>query len=439
MPIQQVSPGRFVVQKFAADPLGGQPHRWCKRVRGLESAEKQDRMFAAEASEWASRRQFLKDAQTRGIALPSTSAPSSMPGFSDFLERTYLPWAKTTLDPETMRARAPSLVVLAEDLGNTPLHEVEDVVDELVEKWRAEGCRYSATFDRLGRPLNRKPRPISAAGINERLKLLRAILGHAHMRARVLATAPRIQLLKKKRADPGAAEPVRYFTPEERVRFLRYARPDVADVFNVGRMLGTRPAELIHLTVGSVDFRRKKVWVQASPCELCRDGTWVPKTGCFRGVDICPDLMPILRRLTKGRPDDALLFKNRHGAPYSRLVGSGGQITKTLRRAGLDRKGLSAYSMRHTFAADLITAGRSIQEVAALLGNSPRTCELHYAHLMPGKTAEAVKALKAVAPWPQASANSVAEKPNRGRHEGVGKIVETSQSGVPQESSVLAG
>jgi integrase len=399
VPIQQVSPGRYVVQKFAADPLGGPPRRWCKRVRSLEAAKRQDRMFDAEATEWARRRRLQKDARLNGIALDSSFNPTSVSGFSDFLEETYLPWAKTNLDPQTMRARAPSHLILAEDLGNMPLHQVENVVDDLVEKWKAEGCRYTLHVDRLGRPLNRKPRPISDAGINERLKILRSILGYAHMRAKVLATPPRIQLLKKKRANPGAAEPVRYFTPDERVRFLHYARPDVADVFNVGRMLGTRPAELFHLTVGSVDFRQKKVWVQAIACHLCPDGTWTPKTGCFRGVDICPDLMPILCRLTRGRPDESQLFDNRHGAPYSRLIGSGGQFTKTLRRAGLNRTGLSMYSLRHTFAADLITAGRSIQEVAALLGNSPRTCELHYAHLMPGRTADAVKALKAVEPW----------------------------------------
>jgi integrase len=322
-------------------------------------------------------------------------------GFADFLEQTYLPWAKANLDPNTMRARAPSLMILAQDLGNTALHQIENEIDDLVAKWRAEGCRYSAT-DSLGRPTNRKPRPISDAGINERLKILRAVLGHAHMKAKVVATAPRISLLKKKRADPGAAEPIRYFSPEERVRFLRYARSDVRDLFTVGRMLGTRPAELFHAKVGWVDFKHRKVWVQATPCPICKDGTWIPKTGCYRGVDICSDLTPVLRRLTKGRPDDALLFENTHGAPYSRLVGSGGQFTKTLRRAGLDRQGLSMYSLRHTFAADLITAGRPIQEVAALLGNTPRTCELHYAHLMPGRTAEAVKVLKAVEPWPEA-------------------------------------
>jgi integrase len=111
---------------------------------------------------------------------------------------------------------------------------------------------------------------------------------------------------------------------------------------------------------------------------------------------------PILRRVIKGKPDKAFMIENVHGRPFSRLIGSGGRFVRILKKAGLDRKGLSIYSLRHTFAADLITAGRPIQEVAALLGNSPRTCELHYAHLMPGRTAEAVKALKAIEPWPTA-------------------------------------
>jgi integrase len=416
MSIQDVSPGRFVVQKFAADPLGGKPQRWCKRVQGRQAAEQQEKTFEAEANEWTARQRLIGQAQAKGVALALPSMPTSANGFANFLEKIYLPWARTNLDPQTMRARAPSVMILAQDLGNMPLHQIENAVDELVARWRAEGCRYSAAIDRLGRPLNRKPRPISDAGINERLKILRAILGHAYMQAKVLATRPRIQLLKNKRANPGAAEPIRYFAPEERVRFHRYARTDMRDVFEVGRMLGTRPGELFHLRVGSVDFKQEKIWVQATPCPLCPGNTWTPKTGCFRGIDICPDLMPILRRLTKGKPDDALLIENTHGAPYSRLVGSGGQFTKTLRRAGLDRKGLSMYSLRHTFAADLITAGRPIREVAALLGNTPRTCELHYAHLMPGRTAEAVKALKAIEPWPTAKPVAIADNTKRAKN-----------------------
>jgi len=139
--------------------------------------------------------------------------------------------------------------------------------------------------------------------------------------------------------------------------------------------------------------------VKAGPCDQCPGGRWIPKTGRYRGIDIADDLLPILRRLVADKPDDALLLPNKHGRPYSRLPGGGGQFEKTLARAGLDRQGLSAYSMRHTFASDLISAGKSLQEVSSLLGNSPRTCELHYAHLQPGVTRETVKVLKAVEPW----------------------------------------
>jgi integrase len=401
MALHQYEPGKYTVQLTRSDPMGGPNRRWCKRVAGIEEARKQEADFEAEARNWVAERRLIKEAQARGIPLATASTQPSAPGFSGFLESVYLPWARTNLDPNTMRARAPSLMILADYLGESPLYLIENKVDDLVAKWRAEGCRYHAR-DKLGRPTNRRPRPISDAGINERLKILRAILGHAHLRARVLATAPRIPLLKKKRAAPGAGEPIRYFTPDERARFLRYADGETADLFQLAVLSGMRPGELFHLLVGSVDLRQKKILVQAGPCPHCPDGRWIPKTGNFRAIDIAPALLAILRRLLKGKPDSAFVIDNEHGKPFSRLIGSGGRFVRTLKKAGLNRKGLSIYSLRHTFAADLITAGRPIQEVAALLGNTPRTCELHYAHLMPGRTAEAVKALKAIEPWPTA-------------------------------------
>lgn len=397
MSIQETSPGRYVVQIFRSDPLSETPLRLCGRVEGIDLARKKEKEFLATANEWAATRKLVKQAQEKGIEL--ATPPPNLNGFASFLEQTYLPWAKANLDPNTMRARAPSIMILAQDLGNAPLHQIENQIDDLVAKWRAEGCRYRER-DRLGRPTNRQPRSISDAGINERLKILRAILGYAHMRARVLSTAPRIPLLKKKRSAPDASIPVRYFTPEERARFLRYADAATADLFELGRMTGMRPGELFHLLVGSIDLRHKKIMVQAGACPYCPDGKWIPKTGEYRAIDIAPVLMPVLRRLVKSKPDAAFVIDNDHGKPFSRLVGSGGRFVRILKKAGLARNGLSIYSLRHTFAADLITAGRPIQEVAALLGNSPRTCELHYAHLIPGRTAEAVKALKAIAPWP---------------------------------------
>ncbi|HVV51978.1 MAG TPA: tyrosine-type recombinase/integrase [Polyangia bacterium] len=315
------------------------------------------------------------------------------------MEFQYIPWARAHLDPRTFDTRAGYLAILAQDLAGISIDGVERVVDDLIARWRVEGCRFVAKVDRLGRTMNRKPRPISDSGINERLKVLKAVLGHAYITARVLPNRARIQFLKIKRAGVGDAEPVRYFIADERVRFLRYSMPGTADVFEIGRLTGMRPDELFHLLVGSVDLKARKIWVQASPCPLCPDGKWIPKTGTYRGIDICEALLPILRRLTKGRPDGALLIESNHGAPYWRRRGGGGRFAKTLRRAGLDRRGLSIYSLRHTFASDLVSAGRPLQEVAALLGNSVRTCEHFYAHLQPGRTREAVKVLKAAEPW----------------------------------------
>ena len=189
MSIQQTSQGRYVVQIFRSDPLGEAPLRLCGRVEGIDEARKKERDFLAEANEWTAKRKLIRQAQAKGIAVTTPSTQPSVNGFADFLEQTYLPWAKSNLDPNTMRARAPSLMILAADLGNTPLHQIENRIDDLVGKWRSEGCRYRE-FDHLGRPTNRAPRPISDAGINERLKILRAVLGHAHMRAKVLATPP---------------------------------------------------------------------------------------------------------------------------------------------------------------------------------------------------------------------------------------------------------
>jgi len=408
MSIQETAPQRYVVQISRSDPLGERPLRLCKRVAGRAAAEKQEKLFETEATERAGQRNLIKEAKARGIPLAVPPTRPNLNGFATYLEEIYLPWARANLDPNTMRARAPSILILAQDLGNTPLHQIENEIDDLVAKWHAEGCRYRDQ-DRLGRPTNRQPRPISDAGINERLKILRAILGHAHMRAKVLATPPRIPLLMKKRADPGAGTPVRYFTADERARFLRYSDPETADLFNLGLLTGMRPGEIFHTLAGSVDLRRKKIIVQAGPCPHCPDGKWIPKTGEYRAVDIAPALLPILRRLIKGKPDSAFLIENQHGKPFSRLIGSGGRFTRVLKRAGLARKGLSIYSLRHTFAADLVSAGTSIQEVAALLGNSPRTCELHYAHLIPGRTAEAVKELKAIEPWPSTKPSVVAD------------------------------
>ncbi len=389
-------------QVYRSDPLGGQPRRFCRRPRKGEDPAQVRRDLVSQAESWVIERRLIKEAQERGMHIVSPSQPSSVTTFERYLTETYLPWARssTEIGPRTLEARRGILTILAEDIGNAPLDQIQNLVGDLIVRWRDEGCRYTTAIDRLGRPTNRRPRPITSAGINERIKVLSAVLGHAHEIARVLDAPPKIRLIKNKGAHLGASEPVRFFRPEEKLRFLKYSRSDMVDVFQLGVLTGMRPAELFHLRVDAVDLRASKIWVKACACPSCPDGRWVPKTGRYRVVDVAPDLRPILRGLIKGQPDDALVIRNRHGAPYSRLNGSGGVFIKTLRRAGLDRQGLSFYSLRHTFASDLVSAGKPIKEVADLLGNSVRVCEERYGKLQAGVTRETVKALKAVVPWP---------------------------------------
>jgi len=86
---------------------------------------------------------------------------------------------------------------------------------------------------------------------------------------------------------------------------LRYSIKGVEDVFLIGTLTGMRPAEIFHMLVSWVDFRQNKIFVQASLCPHCRGGKWVPKTGHYRGIDIAPDLLPILRRLARKKADTA--------------------------------------------------------------------------------------------------------------------------------------
>jgi integrase len=188
---------------------------------------------------------------------------------------------------------------------------------------------------------------------------------------------------KEKRGAPGAAKPVRYFTGEERMRFLRRAKPALADVTRFGLLTGARPAEIFHLRCRSIDLQRRTIIIEEQPCPLCADGKWIPKVGAWRVVEIAPDLLPVLRRLLKGRRPEDLLFDSVHGQPFTRLHGGGGSFNRVLRMAGLARQGLSFYSLRHTFAADLASAGVPLTKIAKLMGHTDLRSTQRYAHLMP--------------------------------------------------------
>jgi integrase len=68
----------------------------------------------------------------------------------------------------------------------------------------------------------------------------------------------------------------------------------------------------------------------------------------------------------------------------------------SVKKAGISN--FRFHDLRHTFASRLVTAGVDLRVVMELMGHATFEMTLKYAHLMPGKTAEAVEKIVAAAP-----------------------------------------
>src|SRR5260370_24108078 len=317
-------------------------------------------------------------AKRLGVKLTPDGAPVPSLTFAQLFEDKYKPWAITELDPVTWRSRAATHWHLLSFFGNTQLDEITSaMVDDFKAKRMSEGVVYKT--EKAAQ--TRKPRPLSKAGLAEQLKVLRAILRWAVKRGH-LKHAPEVEMPKEKRGTPGAAAPVRYFTVEERVRLLRRSKPALADVTRFGLLTGARPAEIFHARCRSIDLQRRTITIEEQACSHCAGGRWIPKVGAWRVVEIAPDLLPILRRLLKGKRPDDLLFESVHGQPFTRLHGGGGSFNRALRMAGLERQGLSFYSLKPTFAAHPAPAGVPLTQIAQPLGPTHLPSPQPYAHLL---------------------------------------------------------
>jgi len=379
--------GRWLIQKTR------QGHTITKRGEGGEKAAR--KALGEINAELARHFTVNEAARALGIKPPPAGGTVKALTFRQLFVEKYTPWAATELHSATRRSRESVHWHLLGFFGDVPLDEITSgLIDEFKDKRMKEGVIYKTEEGAQ----KRAARPLSKAGLSEQLKVLRAILKWA-VRKGHLKVMPSVDMPKDKRSTPGAAKPVRYFTVEERGRLLRRAKPALADVIRFGLMTGARPAEMFHLRCRSIDLARRAITIEEQPCPLCDDGAWVPKVGAWRQVEIAPDLLPVLRRLMKGKRPEDLLFDNVHGKPFTRLQGGGGAFNRALRNAGLARTGLSFYSLRHTFGADLASAGEPLQKIGKLMGHTDLRSTQVYAHLMPEALDGVVSKLRMPDEW----------------------------------------
>jgi integrase len=194
-------------------------------------------------------------------------------------------------------------------------------------------------------------------------------------------TTPTNGLLPEERPKPGSAA-LRYLSRQEIRQMLQSAEnDDDHDLIAVGVFTGMRASEILGLTLGDLDYTAEQIHVH---WQMSRKGQRVPlKTDAARrDVILMPALAQILRqrriRMKRSSNTD-LLFQSATGRTMGYWTLQD-RFERVASRAGLE--GLTPHAMRHTFAAILISEGRSIAFVRDQLGHAHTSTTLDmYSHL----------------------------------------------------------
>jgi integrase len=165
---------------------------------------------------------------------------------------------------------------------------------------------------------------------------------------------------------------------EDHQAILKKCRPALRDIAIILENTGARPSELVNATADA--FREDLGALVYFAESRRRKKEYAHKTGGHkkeRTILMSGEALEIVKRQVARHPNGPLFFNSR-GRPWTRK-GLVGAFFKLRRRLNLEA--LSAYSYRHTFATRWLEAGGSVDILAELIGNSPQTIRLHYAHL----------------------------------------------------------
>jgi integrase len=174
-------------------------------------------------------------------------------------------------------------------------------------------------------------------------------------------------------------------SPEQHKAILQTLRsPAMRNLVIALENTGARPSELINATAKDWDDEAKAIVYYGD--DRRRQDDFRHKTARHkkdRFIHFTGEALDMVRRLVKERPT-GVLFPSSRGTPY------GEKSVQSCFEAFRDRVGmpkLTAYSYRHTMATNWLLAGKSIDILAELLGNTPAIIRKHYAHLCSNRKA----------------------------------------------------
>jgi len=132
---------------------------------------------------------------------------------------------------------------------------------------------------------------------------------------------------------------------------------------------GIRIGEALSLTIDDIDLKGRKVHLYQGE-----------KNDRGRVVYLSHDAVFSLKRWFRWRDPEKFVFARKEEAPIS-YSAARSLFRKYLVEAGLDHKGYTVHSLRHTYASELLNAGMRLEVLQQLLGHQDIEMTRRYARL----------------------------------------------------------
>lgn len=162
------------------------------------------------------------------------------------------------------------------------------------------------------------------------------------------------------------------------LRVLNAAARDFKPVVVCLENSGCRPGELAMATAAAWDAHLGALVYHGEERRLrSEEKHKTARKGRERRIYFSGDALAVMRELVKQHPTGPLFRFQRAVASTANIVA---RFQVLQERLSLPH--LTAYTYRHTFATRWLESGGSIDDLAALLGNSPDVIRKHYAHLL---------------------------------------------------------
>jgi integrase len=282
------------------------------------------------------------------------------PVFEEFVNDTYLPWAKT--NKRSWKSDELRCKTLVKHFGPK---RMDQITAEMIEKYKTVR-RNSNTW---------RGTPLTEASVNRELEVLSKIFSKAIDFDKVSHNPCRKVerfVLRNTRA--------RYFTHEEEERLMKVLTESLAHIrpiVIVGIGTGLRPpSEIFNLKRSDVDFERN----------VLRAGTKINEE---REIPMGKAVREVLLDLyNRNASSDHLFVSWRTGERFKEVKNG---FRSALELAGI--KGACLYTMRHTFGTRLGEKGYTAYEVMALMGHKDIKTSARYVHSTDGRKREAVESI----------------------------------------------